>query len=127
MWWSEKSAEQKKKSPNEPPAYTVSNIAEKIQVLDREVKYLLNKAKFAKPKPKVKPTDTANDTTKAEGEKPEKPEEKTTNDKPGKQEQPEIGEETPEETNAKAAAADEGETTEETEVEDHSNPDHSEL
>lgn len=34
------------------PVFRVADIVEKIRALDREVKYLLNKAKFAKPKPK---------------------------------------------------------------------------
>ena len=47
------------KSEN-PPKLTLRNIAEKMQTLDREVKYLLNKARLAPPKKK----ETKNETEK---------------------------------------------------------------
>jgi len=47
-------AEQNKKKGHEAAAYTVEDVAAKIRALDREVKYLLNKAKSWTPKkPKV--------------------------------------------------------------------------
>jgi len=47
------------------PVMTVKSIAEKMALLDREVKYLVNKARTSKPKPKqAKVNDTtANNTT----------------------------------------------------------------
>lgn len=46
--------QQKSRSAADSPAYTVQDVAAKITALDREVKYLLNKAKTWKPKkPKI--------------------------------------------------------------------------
>lgn len=39
----------------EPVKYTVRDIANKMAILDREVKYLVNKAKIWRPKPKEEP------------------------------------------------------------------------
>uniref|UniRef100_A0A915BBA6 Hypoxia up-regulated protein 1 n=2 Tax=Parascaris univalens TaxID=6257 RepID=A0A915BBA6_PARUN len=50
VWWAEKNASQLALKPTDPPAYTVNDLREKIRHLDREVKYLLNKMRFAKPK-----------------------------------------------------------------------------
>lgn len=47
-------AEQEKRSPTEKPVLLSKDIEAKLSLLDREVTYLLNKAKFAKPKPKPK-------------------------------------------------------------------------
>ena len=64
--------DQAKLSAHEKPKMTVEEIAKKINDLDREVKYLLNKAKTFRPK--VKPTideknkTTADNTTKTDGE-----------------------------------------------------------
>ncbi|VDM23372.1 unnamed protein product [Toxocara canis] len=49
-WWTEKNATQLALKPTDQPAYTVRDLKEKIWDLDREMKYLLNKMKFAKPK-----------------------------------------------------------------------------
>ena len=46
------SANQKKKADHETPAFTVAEVETKISDLDREIKYLINKAKIHKPKPK---------------------------------------------------------------------------
>ncbi|XP_064650579.1 hypoxia up-regulated protein 1-like isoform X13 [Lineus longissimus] len=63
------------KSSDKPPV-TVEDIAQKIGALDREVKYLLNKAKYYKPKPKPEKTEnktktdansTASNETKTDG------------------------------------------------------------
>ncbi|XP_060083520.1 hypoxia up-regulated protein 1-like [Ylistrum balloti] len=58
--------EQEKMLPTEKPKLVVQDIGMKIQALDREVKYLINKAKNFRPKPKSKPkkntTSSANDT-----------------------------------------------------------------
>ncbi|XP_033834268.1 hypoxia up-regulated protein 1 isoform X1 [Periophthalmus magnuspinnatus] len=55
-WKNETVAEQEKRSPKERPVLLSKDIETKLGLLDREVNYLLNKAKFAKPKtkPKVK-------------------------------------------------------------------------
>lgn len=50
-------AEQEKRSPTERPVLLSKDIEAKLSLLDREVTYLLNKAKFAKPKPKPKPKE----------------------------------------------------------------------
>ncbi|XP_076876610.1 hypoxia up-regulated protein 1 [Brachyhypopomus gauderio] len=56
-WKNETEAEQEKRSPTEKPVLLSKDIEAKLMLLDREVNYLLNKAKFAKPKPKPKPKD----------------------------------------------------------------------
>uniref|UniRef100_A0A1W7RAF8 Hypoxia up-regulated protein 1 n=1 Tax=Hadrurus spadix TaxID=141984 RepID=A0A1W7RAF8_9SCOR len=58
-WKSENEKEQIKTPLNETPKLTIKAIAEKIAALDREVKYLLNKARFAIPKTKNKSENNA--------------------------------------------------------------------
>ncbi|KAM6907533.1 hypoxia up-regulated protein 1 [Xenentodon cancila] len=53
LWMNETVAEQEKRSPKEKPVLLSKDIESKLALLDREVNYLLNKAKFAKPKAKV--------------------------------------------------------------------------
>lgn len=53
-WKNETVAEQEKRSPKERPILLSKDIESKLALLDREVNYLLNKAKFAKPKVKAK-------------------------------------------------------------------------
>lgn len=53
-WKNETVAEQEKRSPKERPILLSKEIESKLALLDREVNYLLNKAKFAKPKAKAK-------------------------------------------------------------------------
>nr|XP_046266688.1 hypoxia up-regulated protein 1 [Scatophagus argus] len=53
-WKNETVAEQEKRSPKERPILLSKDIESKLALLDREVNYLLNKAKFAKPKAKTK-------------------------------------------------------------------------
>ncbi|KAM6911153.1 hypoxia up-regulated protein 1 [Lycodopsis pacificus] len=53
-WKNETVAEQEKISPIERPILLSKDIESKLTLLDREVNYLLNKAKFAKPKAKAK-------------------------------------------------------------------------
>ncbi|KAF7701242.1 hypothetical protein HF521_002407 [Silurus meridionalis] len=67
IWKNETVAEQEKRSPTEKPVLLSKDIEAKISLLDREVTYLLNKAKFAKPKPKPKPKDK--NTTSSENGK----------------------------------------------------------
>uniref|UniRef100_A0A8C5HHT1 Hypoxia up-regulated protein 1 n=1 Tax=Gouania willdenowi TaxID=441366 RepID=A0A8C5HHT1_GOUWI len=53
-WKNETLAEQEKRSAKERPILLSKDIESKLALLDREVNYLLNKAKFAKPKAKAK-------------------------------------------------------------------------
>ncbi|XP_003744014.1 hypoxia up-regulated protein 1 [Galendromus occidentalis] len=53
-WVVEQTAIQMKTPLNEAPKLTMKMIFEKIQGLDRETKYLMNKARYAQPKKKVK-------------------------------------------------------------------------
>uniref|UniRef100_A0A914VZ10 Hypoxia up-regulated protein 1 n=1 Tax=Plectus sambesii TaxID=2011161 RepID=A0A914VZ10_9BILA len=117
-WWDEKREEQEKLKGHEKPAYTITDVAEKVKALDREMKYLLNKAKYAKP-PKAKNTTTTSNATKEEtGETTEKSEketadsdaktdsatedaeQKTEEDEQKTEESPETPEEQPEEQDA---------------------------
>ncbi|NWR67363.1 HYOU1 protein, partial [Bucorvus abyssinicus] len=63
-WKNETLAEQNKLSPTEKPILLSKDIELKIAALDREVQYLLNKAKFAKPKPKKEKNATKSDAGK---------------------------------------------------------------
>ncbi|NXV55033.1 HYOU1 protein, partial [Molothrus ater] len=88
IWKNETLAEQNKLTPTEKPVLLSKDIELKIAALDREVQYLLNKAKFAKPKPKreknATKTDSGKNTTAApetqntipptEGKQEDKPE-----------------------------------------------------
>ncbi|XP_038564043.1 hypoxia up-regulated protein 1 isoform X1 [Micropterus salmoides] len=65
-WRNETVAEQEKRSPKERPVLLSKDIESKLALLDREVNYLLNKAKFAKPKAKAK---TKNSTSSDKGSK----------------------------------------------------------
>lgn len=58
-WKNETVAEQEKRSTKERPVLLSKDIESKLGLLDREVNYLLNKAKFAKPKSKAKAKDGA--------------------------------------------------------------------
>ncbi|NXJ83853.1 HYOU1 protein, partial [Trogon melanurus] len=64
IWKNETLAEQNKLPPTEKPILLSKDIELKIAALDREVQYLLNKAKFAKPKPKKEKNATKNDSGK---------------------------------------------------------------
>uniref|UniRef100_A0A671N5W3 Hypoxia up-regulated protein 1 n=1 Tax=Sinocyclocheilus anshuiensis TaxID=1608454 RepID=A0A671N5W3_9TELE len=66
-WKNETIAEQEKLFPTEKPVLLSKDIEAKRSFLDREVNYLLNKAKFAKPKPKDKAKDK--NTTSTENSK----------------------------------------------------------
>jgi len=68
-WMKLMKEQQKKKLPTDTPAYTVDEVVAKISALDREVKYLINKAKMWQPKkPKVTIKDSnstkSNNTSK---------------------------------------------------------------
>ncbi|XP_059207198.1 hypoxia up-regulated protein 1 [Centropristis striata] len=66
-WKNETVAEQEKRSPKERPILLSKDIESKLALLDREVNYLLNKAKFAKPKvkPKAKNSTSSDKSSKA--------------------------------------------------------------
>ncbi|NWY06787.1 HYOU1 protein, partial [Nothoprocta ornata] len=64
LWKNETLAEQNKLSPAEKPVLLSKDIELKIAALDREVQYLLNKAKFAKPKPRKEKNTTKADSGK---------------------------------------------------------------
>lgn len=66
-WKNETVAQQDKLSPTEKPVLLSKDVEAKLSLLDREVNYLLNKAKFAKPKPKDKAKDK--NTTSTENSK----------------------------------------------------------
>ncbi|XP_053547274.1 hypoxia up-regulated protein 1 isoform X2 [Bombina bombina] len=89
VWKNETQAEQNKLSPTEKPVLLSKDIEQKLGALDREVHYLLNKAKFSKPKPKKKPSNaTKSEDDKNSTESSEKiisPTEEST-DKPSEQE-----------------------------------------
>lgn len=81
-------AEQEKRSPKERPILLSKDIESKLTLLDREVNYLLNKAKFAKPKANAKPKNSTNSdkSSKANNTAEEKvipPTEESTNTKSG--------------------------------------------
>ncbi|XP_061658584.1 hypoxia up-regulated protein 1 [Syngnathoides biaculeatus] len=57
-WRNESAAKQEKHSPKDHPVILSKDIEAKLSLLDREVNYLLNKAKFAKPKSKAKAKNT---------------------------------------------------------------------
>ncbi|XP_056592414.1 hypoxia up-regulated protein 1 [Triplophysa dalaica] len=62
-WKNETVAAQEKLSPTEKPVLLSKDIEAKLSLLDREVNYLLNKAKFAKPKDKKKTKDKNSTST----------------------------------------------------------------
>uniref|UniRef100_A0A673WKM7 Hypoxia up-regulated protein 1 n=1 Tax=Salmo trutta TaxID=8032 RepID=A0A673WKM7_SALTR len=75
-WKNDTVAEQEKRSPTERPVLLSKDIESKLSLLDREVHYLLNKAKFAKPRAKAKANSTANSSKTEEKVIPPKEETK---------------------------------------------------
>lgn len=70
-WMEDMQEEQSKVPLHKAPAVTIRNIAEKIAALDREVKYMYNKARTAKPKTKAaKNHSESENTTSSEEETP---------------------------------------------------------
>uniref|UniRef100_A0A8C7YZJ1 Hypoxia up-regulated protein 1 n=1 Tax=Oryzias sinensis TaxID=183150 RepID=A0A8C7YZJ1_9TELE len=68
IWKNKTVAAQEKLSLQEPPILLSKDIEVKLALLDREVNYLLNKAKFAKPKAKAKgKNSTTEKSSKANG------------------------------------------------------------
>jgi len=113
------------------PVLLVKDIQARQGKLDREVAYLINKAKYHVPKPKPKPESTSNatktnttktkegaNTTKTEEKKEEKAEEETTTEKPTTEEKAEPVE-TPEVVDTEEKKSEEKpETVEKTEGEE---------
>ncbi|XP_053308574.1 hypoxia up-regulated protein 1 isoform X2 [Spea bombifrons] len=103
-WKNETLAEQAKLVATEKPVLLSKDIEQKLGALDREVQYLLNKAKFSKPKPKKKSNATKSDKNTTENEEkvipPTSKEEKPIDPEPiteppveEKSETPELGSE----------------------------------
>ncbi|XP_059619437.1 hypoxia up-regulated protein 1 [Phlebotomus argentipes] len=91
-WRQAEEQEQKKLARNDAIRLTVKSIADKMALLDREVKYLVNKLKIWKPKLKEKKAKS-NETEKKESEEEEviAEEEQTGKDEDGPQiEEPEV-------------------------------------
>lgn len=82
-WKNETVAEQGKRSPQERPVLLSKDIEAKLALLDREVNYLLNKAKFAKPKAKAKAKNSTS-SDKSNGTSEEKTIPPTEEDPPAK-------------------------------------------
>uniref|UniRef100_H2SBB1 Hypoxia up-regulated protein 1 n=1 Tax=Takifugu rubripes TaxID=31033 RepID=H2SBB1_TAKRU len=82
-WKNETVAEQEKRSPQERPVLLSKDIESKLALLDREVNYLLNKAKFAKPKAKAK-AKNGTSSDKSNGTSEEKTIPPTEEDPPAK-------------------------------------------
>uniref|UniRef100_A0A3Q0SII5 Hypoxia up-regulated protein 1 n=1 Tax=Amphilophus citrinellus TaxID=61819 RepID=A0A3Q0SII5_AMPCI len=72
IWKNETIAEQEKRSPKERPVLLSKDIESKLALLDREVNYLLNKAKFAKPKAKAKNSTSTDKSSKTNSTAEEK-------------------------------------------------------
>ncbi|XP_035900000.1 hypoxia up-regulated protein 1 [Anopheles stephensi] len=70
-WRDTEVAEQEKLARNEPVRLTVKDITDRMGMLDREVKYLVNKLKLWRPKIKPTPPPKPEKTTGKEGEKEE--------------------------------------------------------
>ncbi len=67
--WNKTMHEEQEKTPlYEKPKLTVEEVARKIGELDREVKYLVNKAKTFRPKPKSPANKTQEDTKSKEND-----------------------------------------------------------
>lgn len=88
--WRDKEVKaQKKLAKNDAVRLTVKSLTDKMALLDREVKYLVNKLKYWRPKVKETPKEKKNETIEGEEEKkdelpnedfPEEQEEKTPTD-----------------------------------------------
>lgn len=73
-WMDKMVVEQKKLKKSEPVKLTVKLISEKMALLDREVKYLVNKLKIWKPKKTDKPKEDKNKTTDTNATSPKEEE-----------------------------------------------------
>ncbi|XP_017158724.1 hypoxia up-regulated protein 1 isoform X2 [Poecilia reticulata] len=118
VWKNETVAEQEKRSPHDRPVLLSRDIESKLLLLQREMNYLLNKAKFAKPKPKAKnetSTDAGSKVNATTEEKVIPPTEESKNLKTESLEEQEPGESPPSEESTPHTAADsQSQPTEET-------------
>jgi hypoxia up-regulated 1 len=90
QWRDDAVAEQKKVPDHENPSLLTETIATKIYALEREMKYLINKAKNFKPKVKVTPKgNTTKEEKKEEGEAKKEEEEGKKEEEEGKKEEEE--------------------------------------
>uniref|UniRef100_A0A096LPX3 Hypoxia up-regulated protein 1 n=1 Tax=Poecilia formosa TaxID=48698 RepID=A0A096LPX3_POEFO len=111
VWKNETVAEQEKRSPHERPVLLSRDIESKLLLLQREMNYLLNKAKFAKPKPKPKAknettTDAGNKVNATTEEKVIPPTEESKNPKTESLEEQKPGESPPTEESTPHTATD---------------------
>ncbi|KAM4726979.1 hypoxia up-regulated protein 1 [Anableps anableps] len=117
IWKNETVAEQENRSPHERPVLLSRDMESKLVLLEREMNYLLNKAKFAKPKPKPKAkNETSSDAgNKANATAEEKVIPPTKESETESLEEQEPGESPPTEESAPHTASDsQSEATEET-------------
>uniref|UniRef100_A0A7N6AGJ1 Hypoxia up-regulated protein 1 n=1 Tax=Anabas testudineus TaxID=64144 RepID=A0A7N6AGJ1_ANATE len=116
-WKNETVAEQEKRSTKERPILLSKDIESKLTLLDREVNYLLNKAKFAKPKAKAKAKNSTSSekNNKANNTAEEKVTPPTVESTESKKEEVQQGEAPPtEESNVHMDADSQSQPTEET-------------
>ncbi|KAM4544727.1 hypoxia up-regulated protein 1 [Odontesthes bonariensis] len=121
IWKNETVSEQEKRSPKERPILLSKDIESKLTLLDREVNYLLNKAKFAKPKakPKAKNSTSSDKTNSVDNSTAEEkvipPTEESSDSKSGGPEDVPPGDSPPTDKSAPKADSDsQSEATEET-------------
>lgn len=100
-WEKVETSEQKKMARNEPVRLTVKDITDKMALLDREVKYLVNKLKLWRPKVKPTPPPKVEKNTSQEEEQNTEEvvteEEEQVIEETPKQDNEELGSSTPEE------------------------------
>ena len=94
-WKTKTESQQKKLADSVKPVLLLEDIGLKIQALDREVKYLINKAKTYKPKPKPKPaknkTEDKNETLTDSADSSSTNETKDSSEEPIKTEESQSG------------------------------------
>ncbi|MED6280152.1 Hypoxia up-regulated protein 1 [Characodon lateralis] len=120
IWKNETVAEQEKRSPRERPILLSRDIESKLVLLEREMNYLLNKAKFAKPKPKPKAKNetspnAGNEANATAEEKVIPSTDESENPKTESLEEQKLGESPPTEENTQQTSSDtQSQPTEET-------------
>ncbi|XP_034462158.1 hypoxia up-regulated protein 1 isoform X3 [Hippoglossus hippoglossus] len=117
-WKNETVTQQEKRSPKERPVLLSKDIESKLALLDREVNYLLNKAKFAKPKakPKAKNATSSEKGSKANNTAEEKviPPTETTDPKSESPEEAQPGDAPPTESTVHKDSDSQSQPSEET-------------
>ncbi|KAM9728658.1 hypoxia up-regulated protein 1 [Menidia menidia] len=115
VWRNETVSEQQRRSSRERPVLLSKDIEAKLALLDREVNYLLNKAKFAKPKAKAKPKNGTSSEKANSTEKDAPPTEDATDPKNGSPDEVPPGDSPPtEESRPQPDSDSQSEATEET-------------